>query len=103
MIYARPEEIAEVKKNLEIFEDRLKDEFVRSLLKADTIRYQKHGLFFSLLNPVVLPHLKEALIAIKKYSERYFERAIIKLIRTGDWLEHKSVLSEILVVGYYFN
>jgi hypothetical protein len=104
MIYVYPDEIKEVKKNLIIFGGKLKDNFVKFLLKPDGIRYDKHGLFFSLCNPNVFLFLEKALVAIKKYkSGKYFPRALRKLIKASEWLEHKAVVAEIIVVGYYFD
>lgn len=103
MIYVRFEELKVVKSNLVIFSGQLKRDFIDKLLKPKDIRYKKHGLFFSLCNPSVFPFLNQALISIKQYDNgKYFSKAIKKLVKASDWLEHKSVVSEVIVVGYYF-
>lgn len=103
MIYTKDEEIAVVKKNVEVFEDGLPRR-CQALLLGKTKRIDQHALFFSLCNPAVYPFLLKALRSIKKYDKpNFFPKAISKLSRNGNSIDQQAAVAEIIVVGYYCN
>lgn len=102
MIYTRDEEIELVKKNINVFENRLPDRIKQQLLSRH-LRISQHGLFFSLCNPQIYHQLLSALETIKLYNRaRYFYKAVSKLSNASRWLDQKAMVSEIIAIGYYF-
>lgn len=103
MIYTKDDEIKIVKENLKAFEGKISERLSRQLLEKQ-IRNTQHGLFFTLCNPRVYPHLLKSIDNIKIYNKpKYFPKAIKKLTSSFSLIDQQAAVAEIIAVGYYFH
>jgi hypothetical protein len=102
MIYTKDDEISVVKKNLEIFENRIPAR-LSDLLLHKHLRIDQHWLFYSLCDPRIYPFLLSAIDIIKRVDKsKYFPKTVKKLIQANKSIDQRAVVAEIISVAYYF-
>ncbi|MFH1827103.1 MAG: hypothetical protein ABH812_01555 [bacterium] len=103
MIYTKDKEITLVKKNLEIFENRISPRIVKKLLNKH-LRIDQHWLFYSLCDPRIYPFLLPAIEIIKQVNKpKYLPKTIKKLMKANKSIDQRAVVAEIISVAYYFH
>lgn len=102
MIYTKDDEIFVVRKNLEIFENRIPTRLSNLLLHRH-LRIDQHWLFYSLCDPRIYPFLLSAIGIIKQFDKpKYFPKTIKKLTQASKSIDQRAVVAEIISVAYYF-
>jgi len=101
MIYTKDDEISVVKKNLEIFEDRIPSR-LSDLLLHKHLRIDQHWLFYSLCDPRIYPFLLSAIEIIKRVDKpKYFPKTVKKLMQASKSIDQRAIVAEIISVAYY--
>lgn len=102
MIYTKDDEISVVKKNLEIFENRIPTR-LSNLLLHKHLRIDQHWLFYSLCDPRIYLFLLSAIEIIKRADKpKFFPKVIKKLVQANKSIDQRAVVAEIISVAYYF-
>jgi len=96
------QEIELVKERLSIFEGRIPQKHLDSLL-ADQPKEEKHALFYFLSNSRSFPVIKECLEIIKQFNKKkYLPKVLSKLLGASRWLNQQKAVFEMIVASYYF-